>query len=165
MSEYDDTGYDQTGYETYPGEGLVREIIEEGEHLLEDFTEPLNERPIAVKQIGESKRSYAAEFGSWITYTLNAAAGRTQVLKRNPRRDRATIVVIPTVVAQTATDGAIVGTMAQCSQTSQPAGGAGGFLPLNEKIVIQNQQELYAVFPTSNTSPVYVTVLDETYNE
>lgn len=162
---YDQMEYDEQDYELFPGEGTVMGIVHEIEEVVEDALEPVNPRPVAVHEVGGPRKTDAADFGSWVTWTLNATAGKIQVLKRNPRRDRATILVVNTVTAQPVTDGAIFGSAAQCSQTSQPAGGAGGFLPLGEKFIIQNKQELYAVYPTTNTDPVYVTVLDETYTE
>lgn len=111
-----------------------------------------------VENAAKITRTAVADFGSWVTYPFSAATpGPTPVLNRNVRRRRATLIVAATVAAQIDSDGVLIGTPGQCSA------GKGGFLPIGIRITIENQQQLYAVYPASNANPVNLTVLDELY--
>lgn len=76
----------------------------------------------------------------------------------------ATINVVP-LINQFTAGGLIVGSVAQCSQGTQTPGGPGGYLAAGVSATLENQRELYAVLAAGSQSGMYLSVLDETYNE
>lgn len=110
-----------------------------------------------VENVARIERQAIADFGSWVTYSIVSGGQPVTALNRNVRRRSATLFVSATVAAQPITDGLLVGTFAQVTNQK------GGFLPIGAKVTIENQQQLFAVFPTGNANPVNLTVLDELY--
>lgn len=121
-----------------------------------------NTVPVHITSTDVKTERRSAEYGSWQTYAISSTWQPNQILKRNLRRRRAVIVVQPSVGgAQPATDGVILGTQAQVS--GNQASGLGGFLQVGFNVTVENQQEVWAAFPTANTDAVKVLVLDELY--
>jgi hypothetical protein len=76
---------------------------------------------------------------------------------------------IASTSSQPVTDGVIVGSLGIVGGLGNAGGaqaipaGAGGYLQIGDNLRWEVQQELYAVYPSSNTAGVYVTVCDEMY--
>jgi hypothetical protein len=109
-----------------------------------------------------------AEFGQTRTIIVANAVGPNsvtpgaqRVLNRSLRRYEARISVLPTIVAQTVTDGAIFGAPGLIqSGAAAVIGSLGGFLPIGKDLVWKSQAELWVCYPASNAASVLVTVHD-----
>jgi hypothetical protein len=122
-----------------------------------------NTVPVQIKGTDVVSVSKSAEFGSYQTYLINTTWQPAQILKRNLRRSRAVIICGYTTSAQPNTDGVIIGTAQQTQGNQALADTLGGFLPVGVTLTVENQQEVWAAFPVSNTDPVRLLVLDELY--
>lgn len=116
-------------------------------------------------------RSLAAEFGRWrtvlisnVTNQTSVTPGAVRIASRSLRRHRVHIIVNGTVVAQPSIDGVIVGSRDEIN-SGMPAvpGQLGGYLQIGDSVRWEVQAELWACYPVTNVSPVYVTVCDEVY--
>lgn len=116
-------------------------------------------------------KSLAPEFGRWRTITVanvvgpnSITPGAQRLFNRSLRRHRGHIIVNATVAAQPVTDGVLVGSREEIS-SGQPAipGQLGGYLQIGDSIRWEAQSELWVCYPSTNTSPVYVTICDEQY--
>jgi hypothetical protein len=163
-------------YDTFTGDGYGDEeagvVGVEAEDILEEVAEDsygphktINEKPVGVYVLGDNRHeAEATEFGATYTYVLTPTTTNVQVLRRNPRRRKAWLFVFGSAAAQVVTEGAIIGTATQTAQRAQPIGGPGGYIPIGQKMEIENQREWYAVPAAGNAGNVYITVLDETRN-
>jgi hypothetical protein len=116
-------------------------------------------------------KSLAAEFARFrtvvVSNTINATSvtpGAARLIARSLRRHEARIIVNASIIAQTVTDGVLIGGRDEIN-SGNPAtiGTMGGYLQIGDSITYKGQGELWVAFPVSNTSPVYVTVLDVQY--
>jgi hypothetical protein len=116
-------------------------------------------------------KSIAPEFGQWKTVIVSSALGPVsttpgaqRLLNRSLRRHEARIVVNASIVAQTVTDGVIIGPPAIINSGNPAAiGTMAGFLQVGDSITYKSQQELWVAYPASNAAPVIVTALDMQY--
>jgi hypothetical protein len=116
-------------------------------------------------------KTLAAEFGRprtiLVTNTVGAVSvtpGAQRLINRNLRRRRCHIIVNATVVAQPSIDGVMIGSREEInSGVPMVPGNVAGYLQIGDNLRYEAQPELWVAYPSTNTSPVYVTVIDEIY--
>ncbi len=128
--------------------------------------------PVHVVSSGEpGQKSVAPEFGRWRTVVVSntvgadsATPGAQRLANRSKRRHRMHIIVAASVAAQPVIDGVIVGSREEIA-SGQPVvpGRLGGYLPIGTSVRWEAQAELWVCYPSTNTSPVYVSICDEVY--
>lgn len=116
-------------------------------------------------------KAVAPEFARWRTILVSnvqgpnsITSGAQRLFNRSLRRHRGHIFVLPTITAQTSTDGVILGSREEIA-SGQPAvpGQLGGFLPIGVSVRWEGQAELWVCYPSTNAAAVYVTTCDEQY--
>jgi hypothetical protein len=127
--------------------------------------------PHVVSSDEKPGKSIAPEFGRWRTVLVSnvqnqtsSTPGAVRIANRSLRRHRLHIFVQPTIIAQTTTDGVIIGGRDEIN-SGNPAvvGSLGGFLPIGASLRWEAQMELWVCYPLSNVNSVFVTVCDEVY--
>lgn len=136
-----------------------------GPPVTEDATYSLDPIDVRVVEDATLTKQEAADFGGWATFIASNTS--QQILRHNPRRHRAIILVFTLTTGSTPPDGVIIGTASQLASQRNltPALTVGGFLPIGTTIVLENVQELYMQLNSASVNGVGVSVLDELFGE